>query len=176
MILPKKIKCMLSNAELFKQFWVEALSYATFVVNRFLCSGVEYKTPMDIWSGSNASYDGIHIFSCLAYYHIRDEKLDLRARQALFFDKSVGVKRFKLWCLQDKNILISNDVIFNKAYMLKTPPVKKVSSPVKRKSWCARWWFKIEVTPSLGPSGKDCSSDSQEDKETPSKRSDQKLV
>lgn len=30
-------------------------------------------TPIEVWSGSHASYDGIHIFGCLAYYHIRNE-------------------------------------------------------------------------------------------------------
>ena len=87
---------MLSKTRLGKQFWVEALSYATFVVNRLPCSGVKYKTPMEVWPGSHASYDGINIFGCPAYYHVRDEKLDSRVQKALFLGTSDRVKGFKL--------------------------------------------------------------------------------
>ena len=72
---------MMSIAGLSKQFWAEALSYATFIVNRLLCSCVEYKIAMEVWSGSHASYDGFHIFGCPTYYHIRDKKLSPRLKK-----------------------------------------------------------------------------------------------
>lgn len=41
MILLKRVRCMLSNAGLSKQFWVVALSYATFIVNQFPYPGLD---------------------------------------------------------------------------------------------------------------------------------------
>ena len=37
----ENVRCMLSNVNLGKQFWAEALFYITFIVNRLSCSGVE---------------------------------------------------------------------------------------------------------------------------------------
>lgn len=83
---------------------------------------------MEVCSGSHANYDDIHIFGYPAYYHVRDEKFNSRVRKALFLDTSDRVKGFKLWCLQDNEIVISKDVTFNEASMLKTSLVEKVSS------------------------------------------------
>ena len=94
--LLKKARCMTLNAGLSKQFCAEAIFYTTFIANRLPCSGVEYKTPMDVWSGFHASYDGIHIFGCPTYYHVPDKKLDPKAQKTLFFGTSDEVKGFKL--------------------------------------------------------------------------------
>lgn len=104
-MLLEKVQCMFSNANLGTQFWVEALSHATFIVNRLPRSGVEYKTLMEVWLGSHASYDNVHIFGCLTYYNVRDEKIDLRAYKTLFKGSSQEVKGYNLWCLQDKKMV-----------------------------------------------------------------------
>lgn len=115
MTLLEKVRYMLSNSGLGKQFWVEALSFATFLVNRFPCSGGKNKTRTEVWSGSHTNYDGIYIFGCPTYYHVYDEKLDPRALKALFLHMSDMVKGFKLWYVEDKNIVISMDVTFDRA-------------------------------------------------------------
>lgn len=79
---------------------------------------------MHVWSGSHASYDNIDIFGCPFYYHVCDEKLDPRAQNILLLGMSDGVKGFKLWYIQDKKIVISND----KVSILKMFSVEKFSS------------------------------------------------
>ena len=84
-------------------------------------SGVDYKTPIEVWIGSHASYDSLHIFGCLPYYHIREYKIDPRARKVIFIDSRSGVKGYKLWCLQDRKMIVSRDVTFDEASLFKVP-------------------------------------------------------
>jgi len=57
---------------------------------------------MEIWSGKAAiDYDMLRVFECLAYYHVSDEKLEPRARKAVFLGFKRGVKRYKLWDSED---------------------------------------------------------------------------
>ncbi|KAH9650145.1 hypothetical protein KPL70_026248 [Citrus sinensis] len=91
--LLEKVRCMLSNAGLDKRFWAEAVSYASHLVNRLPSAAIGGKTPMEMWSGKYAQdYDFLRIFGCPAYYHVKDAKLDPRARKAIFM---VGVFRIR---------------------------------------------------------------------------------
>jgi len=89
--LLKKVRCMLSNTGLSIYFWAEALAYACYLVNRLLSSAIGGKTPLEAWSGKVAQdYDLLRIFGCLAYYHVKKDKLDPRAKKGVFagFKKS----------------------------------------------------------------------------------------
>ena len=73
----EKVRCMLSNAGLGKQFWAEAVTYAGHLVNRLPSSALERKTPMEVWSGKPATdYDSLHVFGTITYYHVKESKLD----------------------------------------------------------------------------------------------------
>ncbi|KAK9224543.1 hypothetical protein WN943_009577 [Citrus x changshan-huyou] len=98
----EKVRCMLSNAGLDKKFWAEAVSYASHLINRLPSAAIGGKTLMEMWSGKHAQdYDSLRIFECPAYYHVKDGKLDPRARKAIFVGFKGGVKGFKLWDLED---------------------------------------------------------------------------
>ncbi|XP_020271638.1 uncharacterized protein LOC109846802 [Asparagus officinalis] len=56
---------------------------------------------------------------CLAYYHVNDGKLNPRVRKAVFVGFREGVKGFKLWDPEDKKIIISRDVTFDEAHMMR---------------------------------------------------------
>ena len=45
MTLLEKVRCMLSNAGLFKSLWVETLVYACHLINRLPSSAIGGKTP-----------------------------------------------------------------------------------------------------------------------------------
>ncbi|CAL8990666.1 unnamed protein product, partial [Prunus brigantina] len=77
------------------------------------------KTPMEVWSGKPCTdYKYLHIFGCPAYYHVRESKLDPRAKKALFMGFSTGVKGYRLWCPDEKKIVVSRDVTFDEAAMV----------------------------------------------------------
>ncbi|KAH9741104.1 Integrase catalytic domain-containing protein [Citrus sinensis] len=89
----EKVRCMLSNAGLDKKFWAEAVSYASHLINRLPSAAIGGKTLMEMWSGKHAQdYDSLRIFECPAYYHVKDGKLDPRARKAIFVGFKGGVE------------------------------------------------------------------------------------
>ncbi|KAH9682404.1 hypothetical protein KPL71_027339 [Citrus sinensis] len=130
--LLEKVRCMLSNAGLDKKFWAEAVSYASHLVNRLPSAAIGGKTPMEMWSGKYAQdYDSLRVFGCPAYYHIKDGKLDPRARKAIFVGFKGGVKGFKFWDLEDKKFMCSRDVTFDEASMIKALSSQQVENKTK---------------------------------------------
>jgi len=52
--LLEKIWCLLSNTQLDKSFWAEALEYAIHLMNWLSSTATGGKTPFDVWSGRAA--------------------------------------------------------------------------------------------------------------------------
>ncbi|KAG6387099.1 hypothetical protein SASPL_152282 [Salvia splendens] len=97
----------------------EAITYAQHIVNRLPCSAIDGKTPLEVWSDKLATdYDSLRIFGSIAYYHVTELKLDQCANKALFMGFSVGVKGYRLWCLESKMTIVSRDVTFDESSML----------------------------------------------------------
>ena len=118
--LLEKVRCMLSNASLGKQFWAEAVMYASHLLNRLPSAALNGKTPLEVWSGKPINdYDTLHVFGSTAYYHVKESKLDPRAKKALFTGVTLGVKGYRLWCLSSKKIISSRDVTFDESAILK---------------------------------------------------------
>ena len=118
--LLEKVRCMLSNAGLGKQFWAEAVMYASHLINRLPSAALNGKTPLEVWFGKPVNdYDTLHVFGSTAYYHVKESKLDPRAKKALFMGVTSGVKGYRLWCLSLKKIISSRDVTFDESAMLK---------------------------------------------------------
>ncbi|GJZ23122.1 retrovirus-related pol polyprotein from transposon TNT 1-94 [Tanacetum coccineum] len=96
--LLEKVQCMLSNAGLGKEFWAEAVTYACHLVNRLPSTAIDGKTPFEKWYGKPATdYDSLHVFGSAAYYHVKESKLDPRAKKALFMGITSGIKGYRLW-------------------------------------------------------------------------------
>ena len=97
-----------------KFFWVEALIYACHLINRLLSSVIGDKTIIEFLFGKAAQdYDSLRIFGCPAYYHIKEDKLDSRARRGIFLGFKKGVKGYKIWDLKDKKTFLSRDITFD---------------------------------------------------------------
>ncbi|KAH9666232.1 hypothetical protein KPL70_020569 [Citrus sinensis] len=112
--------CTLSNAGLGKEFWAETVVYACHLINRLPSTAIEGKTPIEMWIGNPATdYDSLHVFSSTAYYHLKESKLDPRAKKVLFVGITGRVKGYRLWCPIRKNIIFSKDVTFTESAMLK---------------------------------------------------------
>ena len=66
--LLEKIRCMLSNAGLPKNFLAEALEYTCYLVNKLPSSAIGGKTPLKVWSRKAAQdYDSLRVFGCPVY-------------------------------------------------------------------------------------------------------------
>ncbi|KAG8474901.1 hypothetical protein CXB51_031552 [Gossypium anomalum] len=93
----EKVRCMLSNANLPKSFWVE-------------------------------------IFKCPAYAHVDNGKLEPRSIKCVFLGYKAGVKGYKLWCPENRKVMISRDVVFDETAMLPNLSLKDFSNKENQKT------------------------------------------
>nr|GEZ61688.1 retrovirus-related Pol polyprotein from transposon TNT 1-94 [Tanacetum cinerariifolium] len=103
-----------------QQNGAKAVTYACHLVNRLPSTAIDGKTPFEKWYGKPVlDYDSLHVFGSAAYYHVKESKLDPRAKKALFMGITYGIKGYHLWCPETQNTIFSRDVTFNESAMLK---------------------------------------------------------
>ncbi|KAG8498693.1 hypothetical protein CXB51_005074 [Gossypium anomalum] len=96
-----------------QQNGAEAASTACFLINRSPSVAIEKKTPQEVWSGNPANYSDLKIFGCPAYAHVNNGKLEPRSIKCVFLGYKAGVKGYKLWCPENRKVVISRDVVFD---------------------------------------------------------------
>ena len=83
-------------------------------MNRLSSTTIGGKTPLDIWSGGAAQdYSLLHVFGCLTYFIVKDDKSILWANKFVFLDVKMNIKDYKLWDPENKTIVLSKHVIFD---------------------------------------------------------------
>ncbi|KAJ4705295.1 Retrovirus-related Pol polyprotein from transposon TNT 1-94 [Melia azedarach] len=115
--LLERARCMLSNAELTRRFWAEAVSTACYLINRGPHTGINLKTPFEVWSGKSADYSNLRAFGCTVYYHVNEGKLEPRAKK--------GIKGYRIWSPSEKRVILSRNVVFYENSMF-NPTVKSI--------------------------------------------------
>ncbi|KAL6331686.1 hypothetical protein AAG906_014336 [Vitis piasezkii] len=86
-ILVERVRCLLSQSQLPRSFWGEALNIVVHVLNLTPCVPLEFDVPGRIWSDNEISYDHLRVFGCKDFVHIpKDErsKLDAKTRLCVF--------------------------------------------------------------------------------------------
>lgn len=118
--LLERVRCMISNVGLTKDFWAKALNMACYIVNRAHSASLDFKIPEEIWSGTPADYSDLKVFGCPAYMHVNDEKLESRAKKCIFLGYASGVKGYRLWNFDSKSpkFVISRDITFDEFSLL----------------------------------------------------------
>lgn len=119
--LLERARCMRIQADLPKKFWAEAVNTAVYLVNRSPSAAINQQIPQEVWSGQPVNYSGLKVFGCPAYAHVRDGKLEPRAKKCVFLGYAHGVKGYRLWCIEDPSspkIIISRDVKFDEHALL----------------------------------------------------------
>ncbi|KAG8489147.1 hypothetical protein CXB51_017180 [Gossypium anomalum] len=124
---------MLSNANLPKSLWAKAASTACFLINRSSSVAIEKKTPQEVWSGNPVNYSNLKIFGCPAYAHVDNGKLEPRSIKCVFLGYKVGVKGYKLWCPENRKVVISRDVVFDETTMIPNLSLKDSSNKENQK-------------------------------------------
>ena len=138
--LLERARCMLSNAGLDRRFWAEAVSTACYLINRGPHTGIQCKTPMDMWSGKAADYSNLKAFGCTAYYHVSEGKLEPRAKKGVFVGYGDGVKGFRIWSPAEKRVIMSRNVVFDESSLLRT--IVKPTTTSETGVLINRWSFK----------------------------------
>ncbi|KAG8485819.1 hypothetical protein CXB51_019218 [Gossypium anomalum] len=73
------------------------------------------------------------IFGCPAYAHVDNGKLEPRSIKCVFLGYKAGVKGYKLWCPENRKVVISRDVVFDETAMLPNLSLKDSSDKKNQK-------------------------------------------
>ena len=68
----------------------------------------------------------LYMYLAIAYYHVRESKLDPRAKKALFMGITSGVKGYCLWCPETRKVIFSRDVTFDESTLTNKVTVEEV--------------------------------------------------
>ena len=82
-----------------KEFWVEAIATAVYILNRSPTRSVYDKTSEEAWSGRRPSTRHFKGFGCIAYAHVLDQlrkKLDDKGERCIFIGYNTNLKAYKL--------------------------------------------------------------------------------
>ncbi|KAG8491586.1 hypothetical protein CXB51_014658 [Gossypium anomalum] len=74
------------------------------------------------------------IFGCHAYASVDNEKLEPRSIKCVFLGYKNGVKGYKLWCPENRKVVISRDVVFDETAMLPNLSLKDSSNKENQKT------------------------------------------
>jgi len=119
--LLERVRCMLFHAQLPKSFWGEVVAAAAHVLNRTPSKAINLQTPYERWNGHKPSLAHLRVFGCLAYAHVKQGKLEPRAKKCMFISYPSGVKGYKLWNLESDGprTIVSRDVTFDEESTIK---------------------------------------------------------
>ncbi|RVW13214.1 Retrovirus-related Pol polyprotein from transposon TNT 1-94 [Vitis vinifera] len=77
------------HAGLPKNFWVDAVSTAAYLINRGPSVPMEFRLPEEVWSGKEVKFSHLKVFGCVSYIHIDSDarsKLDAKSKICFFID------------------------------------------------------------------------------------------
>lgn len=81
MTLVERVKCLLSQSQLPRSLWGEALGTEAHVLNITSCIPIGFEVADRIWSEKAFSYEHLHVFGCKAFVNImKDERSKLDAK------------------------------------------------------------------------------------------------
>jgi hypothetical protein len=106
---------MLNGKNLPKELWGEAVSTATYVLNRCPTKRLNDITPEECWTGNKPNVNHLRVFGSVAYRHVPDQlrrKLDDKSEVMILvgYHNTGG---YKLFDPVKRNIVISRDVLID---------------------------------------------------------------
>lgn len=66
---------MLFTAGMINKLWGEAVKTAAYIINRSPSTTLEFKCPQEKWIRSKTEMNHLRVFGCVAYAHVKKDKL-----------------------------------------------------------------------------------------------------
>uniref|UniRef100_A0A146M1T4 Retrovirus-related Pol polyprotein from transposon TNT 1-94 n=1 Tax=Lygus hesperus TaxID=30085 RepID=A0A146M1T4_LYGHE len=106
---------MHAHGDLPKGLWAEIINTAAYIINRTGVSGIEGKSPYELWVGRKPSIKNLRIIGCTCYAHIPKQfrgKMSKKAVKGILigYDENDG---YRIWSLDKLKLIRSRDVIFD---------------------------------------------------------------
>lgn len=109
----EKVRCMLLESGLSKQFWAEAVLAAVNVIN--VIPTVNEIAPNEMYNNKKCNMKLFRVFGCRAMVwkpEQKRKKLDAKSFECIYLRYADDAKAYRLYDMNTKKIVISRDVIF----------------------------------------------------------------
>jgi hypothetical protein len=120
------------------------------LINRSPSITLNKKTPIEVWSGTPVDYSQLKVFTCTAYTHVDNGKIEPRSIKCIFLGYGSGVKGHKFWNPETRKTFMSRSVVFNESVMFYDSLTSDHIPDNFDKEWsisACRWsmWMMIKV-------------------------------
>ena len=109
---------MLSESQLPKRFWAEAINTACYVQNRCMLNRRHNVTPYEIWNGRKPNVSYFHVFGSKCYILKHKEQLktfEEKADESIFLGYEPNIKAFRVFNKRKMKLEVSIHVKFDDA-------------------------------------------------------------
>ena len=106
---------MLKEKHILNEYWVDAVIFSVYILNRSPTKSVKDRVPQEAWSDKSCIISLLRIFWCVAYAHVPKEmrrKLDDKSEKCILVGYSEESKEDRLYNPITKKYVISRDVEF----------------------------------------------------------------
>ena len=100
-------------------FWSFAINHAVYLINRVPSPIINNKTPFELLYNELPNFETLKVFGCLCYastHSTHRNKFDPRSRRGVFLGYQSGMKGYIVLDLDNKEILISRNVLFDEMH------------------------------------------------------------
>lgn len=120
----ERARTMIIAAKLEKRFWTEAVTTATYLINRSPTAAFNIDqrcefTPAELWYGKKPNLSNLKVFGSSAFRLIPDafrKKLDDKSIKNIMV--GYATNGYRLWDSSKKNIIIARNVVFDESVCL----------------------------------------------------------
>jgi len=126
--LTERAHSMRLQADMSEGFWAEAVSRASYLVNKSPSTVVNFHISEEICQGELVEYSILWIFGCLTYSLVDSQKrmvdskkrnkLESKSKRCCFIGFTKGIKVYMLWDPEKKSAFVSRDAVFDEESML----------------------------------------------------------
>lgn len=108
-------RTMLLARNLPKMLWAEAVNTSVYILNRTGTSGVDDKSPYELFYGKTEHLERLRIFGTMCYVHVPDakrRKWDAKGRRGIFVGYSDEMDGYRVWIKSENRVVRSRNVVF----------------------------------------------------------------
>lgn len=138
----ERARCLIFDAKLDKKFWAEAVSTAVYLKNRSIASGLNDKTPYEMWHGKKPILSHLRIFGSPVMVHVPKErrtKWDKKSQQHILVGYSEHVKGYRVYDPVKNQVTTSRDVV-----VMETTASGGISAATEA-TWCVEETLPVPV-------------------------------
>ncbi|CAG4970927.1 unnamed protein product [Colias eurytheme] len=110
----EKARCLIFDADLDKKFWSEAVNTSVYLRNRSVVTGLNNRTPYEVWTGQKPNLSHLRIFGSKVMVHVpkqRRLKWDEKAKQLILVGYAENIKGYRVYDKKSNTVTTSRDIV-----------------------------------------------------------------